>query len=344
MGGNFVAAGAACACMGLVILIVGIILIATAQSDEIKMWYGVNLCPCADCETDPCVASKCAPTDPLHQAGGSVWQGMYVPQDSQCRVNPPLTKADGSSQSFELEQQLFSMDGLEYHPIIYRTDGAARMQFRVTEGDETLMGGEVQAKSEGELEVVPQTEEDVQPTDVAEDTASKSSSRSLMKGGRSAGGPARTRSGAAGRYGNGAKSYKTSYGRTTCCVTGGTVIFVNRPGPYTRRGYYDTDGDGDAAQATDCTSSSNGCAYELSQDMTRDELDQFSLVPTRDMDWPLKLHVDFVQTTSYIKNRAPEIYVSFWTEDPDNAKVASYVLLPLGSVMIFLPLVAVLFA
>jgi hypothetical protein len=302
------------------------------------MWYGVTLCPCVDCPAQKCLSSKCTSSDPLYQKP-EVYQGVALEASQSCRVNPPMTESEGSTQTFELEQKLFSMDGLNYNPILYRTEGAAKVVFRITDDDgELLIAGNVEAQSDGDVVVVPATEEAdeaMQPQQTDDEEAPTPKSRSLMKGGRSAAGTSRSRSGAAGRWGSGKSARKTGYGHSSCCVSRGTVIFVNRPGPRTNRGYYDTDTDQDGYD--DCTSSSNGCVFETSADMTRDELDTYSFQPTRDLAWPLHLHVDLAQSTSYWKDRKPELYFSFWTEDPDNGKVSSYVLLPLGCVMIVFP-------
>lgn len=89
---------------------------------------------------------------------------------------------------------------------------------------------------------------------------------------------------------------------------------------------------------TDCGDSETGCVFEVAQNIQRDELDDYSFVPSSDMKWPLTMTVSNATVAVLAKQPSsyePELYITFWTEDPDNSAVAAYVLLPLGSLMVF---------
>ena len=336
---------ASMACCGLMILIVGIILISVGAPNEIPMWYGVTLCKCGDMRGSCEVPKKDTITVPSSM---DVWASHGLTQSEACPANPFLSGLAAKPQVFDLEQKLFSMDGLEYHPIVYRSDTYARVKMAVHEekDDEKkvlLSTTPLMLSAEGgESVIVPQDEE---ADEGMQTENARSKSRSLMKGGRSAGGTARGRSGSAGRWGSGKSASKTSYGHSSCCVSRGTVIFVNRPGPRSRQGYYDSDYDtAEDGQRVDCANAENGCVFEVGANLMRDELDDYSLVPTRDMEWPLKMTV--YEATELAPAKAsyqPEFYISWWTEDPDNSKVSSYVLLPLGCLLITIPFCAIFF-
>jgi hypothetical protein len=288
-------------CFGLTILIIGIILISTAGPNEVPLWFGATLCPTTN--------------DPYY----------YISQDLPAAgACPAILYANQSQeQVFNIERSLFSPDGLEYHPIVFRNSDSAIVQFKLEDASNKLLF------AEGPITI---SNNDVTTSALRADTLKEEEDnpagmRKLMKGGRGSGSSSRGRSGSAGRYGTGSRVRSTSYGYNSCCVSSGVFIFVYRPGPLTRSGYYDTTD----SDRSNCGDHKSGCQYELSSNMNRDEFSQISFVPDGKLKYPLKLTVAQASTNS--PGLEPQLYFSFWTADPDNKKVASYVLIPLGCVI-----------
>jgi len=296
---------------GVGILIAGICLITTAGPYEIPLWFGVTLCPLS---TDP-----------------SVYISQNLPQAGACPA--VLTANNSQIQEFSIAQSLFSPDGLTYHPVIYRTSESATVQFKLADADGNLL------LAEGPLTVtnndvatkiaIPYTKEEVD-----DDPSHTPSMRKLMKGGRgSYAGASYTRTGTNVRFGSSSVVRNTRYGYYSCCINTGYVVAVYRPGPLTRNGYYDTDN----SDHSNCGDPKSGCSFEVANNMNRDEFSFVTITADKSLKYPLKLTLIHAQVPS--PSGEPQLYFTFWTDEPDNKRVASYLLLPLGCLFIVIPVI-----
>jgi len=289
--------------LGTIILVIGIVLICIGAPNEVPLWWGLTLCPVVD------------------QSYTYVTQNL--PQAGACPV--VLLANQTQAQVFKIEKSVFSMDGLEYVPVLYRNSDRAILQFKLEDAEGKLLW------AEGPITVSNTGVQTLSSTTPATTSVMK---RELMKGGRgsaSAGtSSSRTRTGSSGRYGSSTYVYSTYYGYSSCCVTSGQYVWIYRSGPRTRSGYYDNS----VSDRTDCGDPSYGCAYELSDDFNRDEFEKLPFVPRSNMAWPLKMTV--LQGASYSSATVtdPQMYLTFWTPDADNKSIASYILIPMGSLII----------
>jgi len=153
-----------------------------------------------------------------------------------------------------------------------------------------------------------------------------------MKGGRGTGGPTgRSRRGTQGRWGDNTFVYRTPYGYCGCCIPMYTMVYIHSGGPRAHGNYADD------SKHDNCADPTYGCTYELPQIMTRDEFDTLSFVASQESKFPYYLYVSHATLSA---TSQPQMYFTFWTDDNDGYLTASYVLLPVGCVIIVAVIVA----
>lgn len=291
-------------CFGVALLIIGIILLSVSSAQEANVWYGVTMCP----------VTEVGATDK--------WLSRELPPAMGCPAYLSLNDTTQREQKFIIEKDIFSLDGLDYHPIFFRNTNEAILQFKLEDSNGQLLFAEGPSPVSNSAEATPAADED----------QAGPAMRKLLKGGRggASGTTTRARAGTGGRYGTNSRVTSTYYGSNSCCISQGVVVWVVRPGPRTRTGLYNTED----TTRDDCVDPKRGCAFELPANMYRDEFEDITFVPKGSMSWPLTFTVASAQTTTFGTTvTEPQLYFSFWTNQPDNSKIASYVLIPLGCVI-----------
>lgn len=309
-----------CLSFGIIVIVIGVILISTGAPKE-TIWFSPALC---------------------RATGTNDWYSAKILAGGSCPVD--FVPTDSTPQDMQIQQEIFSMDGLPYNLAFYRTAKNVKLQLSISDSENTVLYkvGPVSLSDEGPSSIP------VTGTTTTAGTSTSTSSgsvfledgkvaRKLLKGGRgSTAGRSYSRSSSSySRYGSRTYYGSTYYGYHSCCVPYGSRIYVYHSGYHYNRGYYDT------TSGSDCGNSKTGCAYEVAADLVRDEFNQLTIWPTRSMKWPLKLTIIKADMTSTVE---PQFFFAFFTESVDNATIASYVFLPIGCLIFVAALLFFCFA